>query len=501
MKTIDWFRHNLEILWTAMFFFAWAFVFLLRQLPIGGGWAALDQRTSSLILAWVSATALAMFAGGRLARRRTGEARAANPDWAVYVLSLAALTGAVLIILEFAFVRGYGFSMPVAMIRILEVNRGMQGAASSLLSGTGRLMLPAFLPALILVAWGWKSLSRTALGVFALAAAAVLVEQIMFEGGRIFLGTTFIALAVALLADLLKPANPGGASFGRKLINMILILGIYGAIVFSYSGWLFSKRSEISGETQSAAFDRFSSNIIGEKPAQEPNAAPAPAAQPDAAPPANPAPVEKTGQAEAPGAAPAPETAAAPAPSDQQSAGAEAAKVEIPDNKWPILTRLMDHPTTKFFWIYATHGISELSKVLHFDDLKQTHGFFQFPQVSQVLDRVFGTGLRVDYYNDLPSVGLYTTMIGASYIDFGWAGAVLFGIGFGFLTGYCATSAMRQDGLSFAAIAFPVLMTAALVSPIVSIVNHIWPMIVWAFAAAFIARFADKKSRTAMMPA
>ena len=487
MKTINWFRHNLEIVWTGLFFSAWAFVFLLRQLPIGGGWAALDQQTSSLVLAWVSGTALAMYAGGRIARTRAykSPADALNPDPAILILSLAAMAGAIMIILEFAFTRGYGFSTPVAEIRILEVNRGMKGAASSLLSGTGRLMLPAFLPALVLLVWSWKSVSRTAVFAFALAAAAVLVEQVLFEGGRIFLGSTFIALGIALLADLLKPAKSGGPSFSRKLINMVLILGLYGTVVVSYSGWVFSKRTEFTGESESAAFKRFSSNIIGEKPATAPESAPAPAA---AQPSAPQAPAAQTTAAPAVAAKdPAVQTAAVPEPA------------EVPKDGRSRLQKLMDHPTTQFFWIYATHGISELSKVLHFDNLQKTHGFFQFPQVSQMLDRVFGTDFRIDYYHDLPSIGLYTTMIGASYIDFGWLGAVLFGIGFGFLTGYCATSAVRQDGLSFAAIAFPALMTVALVSPVVSIVNHVWPMIVWALAAALAARFAENKSGTSVM--
>ncbi len=483
MKTINWFRHNLEIVWTGLFFSAWAFVFLLRQLPIGGGWAALDQQTTSLVLAWVSGTALAMYVGGRIARTRAYKSPAdvLNPDPAILILSLAALAGAIMIILEFAFTRGYGFSTPVAEIRILEVNRGMKGAASSLLSGTGRLMLPAFLPALVLIVWSWKSVSRTAVFAFALAAAAVLVEQVLFEGGRIFLGSTFIALGVALFADLFRPAKRGGPSFSRKLINMVLILGLYGTIVVSYSGWVFSKRTEITGESQSAAFKRFSSNIIGEKAAPAPESAPPPAA-------AQPAPAAQTA------AAP---VAAEKDPAIKTAPAAEPATVSKDEPS--RLQKVMDHPTTQFFWLYATHGISELSKVLHFDNLQQTHGFFQFPQVSQVLDRVFGTDFRIDYYHDLPSIGLYTTMIGASFIDFGWVGAVLFGIGFGFLTGYCATSAVRQDGLSFAAIAFPALMTVALVSPVVSIVNHVWPMIVWALAAALAARFAENKSGTSVM--
>ena len=452
-------RTHPELLWMALFVSAWGFLFLLRSIPLGGEWSTLENGTVSTILLWVAAVVVGMAIGARYARaRHAKESEATLPSGhdamkglsaAILVLSLAAATGAVLVILEFAFVRGYGFSTPVANIRILEVTRGMAGADSSLLSGPGRLMLPAFLPAFLLVILFWRAAPKPVLAVFFLTVLIVLLEQILFEGGRFFLGLILLSLTIAVAADMMRIGWPPD---WKRSISQIFVIVVFGSLLVLYSAWVFGNRTSGAGETQTAAFDRFSSSLIEKAP-----------------------------------------------PKLQETPPSPAIEFQI-------------HPTVKFFWIYATHGISQLEQVLRHPNITHTYGFFQFPQLAQIADKVFRTSLRVDYYKNMPSSGFYTTMIGASIIDFGRAGSIIFALFFGVMTGYCAvlhpssnqaksTSQARSDtNITFSVISFPALMTTALVSPIVSLVNHMWPAIVWSCISVAICRLVPLVGRRNIAP-
>jgi len=123
---IELLRSRLEILAAGLFLIAWAFIFVLRALPLGGEWGYLSVDTAVFIALWVLISAFSIIAGGWIAQNRV-EVRPRSYfgiDAAVIALSLVSAIGAILIIVEFAFVRGYGFTMPVTEIRILEVSRG-----------------------------------------------------------------------------------------------------------------------------------------------------------------------------------------------------------------------------------------------------------------------------------------------------------------------------------------------------------------------------------------
>lgn len=481
---IDFVRQRFEFVAAALFVAAWVFVFGLRTLPIGGEWGPLDPQTDLFVMSWVSVVALSIIAGGWVARSRFKQISEveADPNLAVIVLSLASLIGAILIIVEFAFVRGYGFTTPVTYLRHLEVNRGVAGAPGSLLSGPGRLMLPAILPALLIIALCWQRMSTLALLVFIAAAVVFLFEQVKFEGGRWFLFSTYIALALVMLGDLLRSASKDGRIILRKVMSTAIFLCIYAAILLAYSGWVFASRYADKGESQEVAYERIAREMIEER-----------SVVPDAVD-------GKEAQvviAEEPSvASQSPNSAPNRTPYDDESADLEeaAAAAESPFGSEPglgdsqtFLERMSKHPGVSFFWLYATHGVNELNNLVLGDKFSHSLGAFQFPQLARISDRLLGTDLRVEYKVDFPNDGLYTTMIGASFVDFGFAGAVGFGALFGIFLGFWANLFGQQQGATFSSMAFPLMMTIAISSPIVSVVSHTWPAMCWAAVAYFIS--------------
>lgn len=459
-EMMDLLRSRFEYVAAALFVTAWLFIVGLRALPIGGVWGPLDPRTNWFIVLWVSFAAIAMIAGGWIARKKfksISQSRM-DPNLPVMLLSLASLIGAMLIIIEFAFVRGYGFTMPVAEIRQLELNRGIAGAAASLLSGPGRLMMPAILPAFLIAALEWRRLSKTAWLIFGFAAAIFLYEQIKFEGGRWFFFGTYFAIAFLLIGDALRKGQQDEIHIRRKSLNAFVFLSLCGVILFGYSASVFVNRSDHSGEGQVAAYERFVTVFIEERGAKTVSIP------------------KNTENASQPN-----ETAPQPNDDETSKPGEEFSRSAV--------GKLLFHPITKFFWIYATHGVNELNNLMLRDSFAHSLGAFQFSQLARISDKLLGTELRVEYKENFPNEGLYTTMIGASYVDFGFAGAIAFGVVFGVMLGFWANLFGRQSGFTFSSMAFPVMMTVAILSPIISIVNHMWPVMCWAVVAYFIAKF------------
>jgi hypothetical protein len=178
-------RRSLRAL--GMVLFVWAAVFALRAVPVGGVWHALQPTTAALLAVW-----LVLFsAGWLLAVMLSGavHANCAEPatlERKAAVLALIAATGALLVAYEFAVLRGYGFALSVAEIRLLEVDAAQDGRSASAISGIGRLLVPSLLVAWVLLGHARPGrLSKHALVVYT-ATAIVLWQQIMFEGGRFF---------------------------------------------------------------------------------------------------------------------------------------------------------------------------------------------------------------------------------------------------------------------------------------------------------------------------
>ena len=97
-------------------------------------------------------------------------------------------------------------------------------------------------------------------------------------------------------------------------------------------------------------------------------------------------------------------------------------------------------------------------------------------------------------------MGLYTTLIGSIYIDFGYFGSLLFAGVFGFMLGFTAQKGFAQQEPAFSKMAFPLLVTVAVFSPMVSIVNHMWPTLAWAMVADLLMRWGRRAVPVASVP-
>ncbi len=140
-------------------------------------------------------------------------------------------------------------------------------------------------------------------------------------------------------------------------------------------------------------------------------------------------------------------------------------------------------------WAYLTQGINELNSLLVSSTPDLAWGSMQFPQIAQALNKLTGLQLKYDELQNLPKIGTYITLYGASYVDFGYVGAFIFIGLIGWFTGKSIRLlySQRFDGLSINA---PLLITLGVFSPIVSLVVTLWPAFFW----ALFVGFALKKS-------
>jgi hypothetical protein len=130
-------------------------------------------------------------------------------------------------------------------------------------------------------------------------------------------------------------------------------------------------------------------------------------------------------------------------------------------------------------WAYVTQGFNELNVLLLSESTNKAWGLFQFAQIGMVLGKLVDSGLTFNRLENLPHVGTYFTFYGASYVDFGHFGALIF-IGLtGWLTGWSIKS-LRNGNQSGLALNAPLLITLGVFAPIVSLVTNLWPAFFWA---------------------
>lgn len=133
-------------------------------------------------------------------------------------------------------------------------------------------------------------------------------------------------------------------------------------------------------------------------------------------------------------------------------------------------------------WAYVTQGLNELNSLLVSSQPDLAWGGFQFPQITQVLNKFTSLDFKYDQIQNLPKVGTYITLYGASYIDFGHIGALMFISVVGWYTGRAIRllHSQRMNGLAINA---PLLITLGVFMPIVSLVVNLWPAFCWALLA------------------
>ena len=225
------------MIWLRFILGSWAITLVLHELDIGGQWMPVAGSTWIFILGWV-----VLFAASYLAFHQTAQATQ-KPDLnqirkianTVMILMGISASGAVLVIFDFSVLRGYGLDTSAALIRALEVDAAVKGLnSSSAISGAGRLMLPAILPAFVLLLSNPGSLSPTQKVIAGFFAIILLYEQLFFEGGRFFLA---ISAVIALITFLTRRRWMRGSmklNISAKTVLSILVGSIVMLTFFSY---------------------------------------------------------------------------------------------------------------------------------------------------------------------------------------------------------------------------------------------------------------------------
>lgn len=406
---------------------AWALVLVLHEIPIGGTWLPVAISTWVYLISWVGLFAVAFVASNitfivkpLLPAEEMAQARISLP---VIILTMTSLVGALLVVFEFVVIRGYGFTTSAAEIRVSEVTAAIQGTSvQSSISGAGRLMIPAILPALIIAVANFRFTNQPARAALAIAIPIILYEQIAFEGGRILLASTFIIVVVSYLLGAARD-NKSRRSPIRRI--PYFRFGIIAAVLLYFFIYVFIDRILERGDFFWSSYKSFSADFY-------------------------------------------------------IFVGTDTiARFEgFFGPFWFGMSML---------WLYVTQGVNELDLLLSSQNIPNSFGLYQFPQVSPIASILFGTDLSYDFFNILPNTGTYLTIFGANYLDFGFVGAFLSALLLGALTARSVTI-FTLGKLSGLAICGPIFFAVALFSPVISAVTTVWPAIAWAFAAAILIK-------------
>ncbi len=142
-------------------------------------------------------------------------------------------------------------------------------------------------------------------------------------------------------------------------------------------------------------------------------------------------------------------------------------------------------------WIYLTQGLNEFDQVLLIDHFSHAQGLYQFPHFGQIVQIVSGLEWRYDLAANLPTLGTYLTMPGASYVDFGIIGMFVTALVLGAATSICLKAFINHNRSGFA-LCGPVLITIAIFSPVVSLLTTLWPAFIWAFVGSRLVAMFER---------
>ena len=366
----------------------------------------------------------------------------------VLVMSGLAIFGVAIMFYEFMVVRGYPLFGEVRELRIIEVNRSLDGHVGSWVGAVGRLLMTALVVALMISAYCWRKVSRWALVVTFAALVIVSLYQARFEGGRTPMFALLVATAVSYLLGLTyRWKNDKNLSFGiaiRECAIFSVGLSAYMVILLLYSGAVFTDRAKGNSKSAGEIYREYSQTLGV-------NAA---------------------------------ETWAFATRTEVGNSGiAGEVYRESGNSSIQESVQLKEELTGVQFqlamvWVYITQGPNEFDRVISHEKLNHASGRYQFPQLGQLASKLSGQDLRFNPWTELPSVGTYPTLAGGAYIDFGWWGGLLYGLIVGAVLGVGLIVLLR---LGYHPLAFvgPPLFVVALASPIVSLITNIWPAFLW----------------------
>lgn len=113
---------------------------------------------------------------------------------------------------------------------------------------------------------------------------------------------------------------------------------------------------------------------------------------------------------------------------------------------------------------YATHALSYIDQYFVQEASPLLSGAYNFPIIAKMIDFIFNGGVFTSLADHLIVAGVYLTLPGSLYLDFGYSGAILFGFTLSIVSGYLDNDRVTT---SFRKIQFlSLLSTIWILSPI-----------------------------------
>lgn len=521
---------SLVLLILSSFLVPLAMIVVWRKFTAFGVWADVSPLTWTFIAAWYVA-----FFGFMLLPTRRLAAMAPVPQsdrWVVLFSAIATL-GVCMMTYEFVVVRGYDLSLSAQEIRILQVVQANEGFVGSWLGGLGRLFYAALVPAWIVACMRWRRIRWPAILCMLLATLAVFAFQSRFEGGRAFAAALTVAALFACLAYFVDDTMAAGRLSLRSIrvrhLVPVSILGLMIVAITVYSAKVFEARGSYAGDRMTSIME-IERGRAAERDAQQLRKADealrsaaerleilrrqqqhgadatiaerqALAGRVDAAARAleEAAAAQRRLEREATTLTAVERAAAAGASPLALSYLQYADDFELDTNGMADLENFdLDRYRLAMTWIYVTQGVNEFDRVLRADDLDLAYGMYQFSQIAQILSKFAGRDLRYPLAENLPNVGTYITLPGASYVDFGLVFSMVFAglLGFVFKLGLDAIFHRTGSAFAFAA---PIIYVIVLFGPLTSLVSGFWPCFFWVAAMPLWQHIARRAGRTGLM--
>jgi hypothetical protein len=407
--------NNVNI-WLRFILGSWIATLVLHEIDIGGKWMPVDPSTWIILVGWTALYATFFAVASQIASSTPSKPRiyAVRASTIFLILISTSALGASLVIFDFSVLRGYGFNTSAALIRALETDAAMRGVtSSSAISGTGRLMLPAALPALVIFVSNPGFLNSSQKFIASIFVLIILYEQLFFEGGRFFLS---VSAVVGLICYFTRMQQARGTMKLNITSKMIVWVVFGGTILMTFFGYVFATRIAERDDFYWSAYRSFTSYF---------------------------------------------------------ALTVDQGVIDSFEGLFGIVRY-----SSSMLWLYATQGINEIDAVFALNQFGHAWGLYQFPQFGQIAQMLLGVEWRYDMVMNLPTVGTYLTMPGASYVDFGLTGMFLQGIIFGTLSGWSMFRFANGHQSGFA-LCGPILIAVALFSPVVSLFTNVWPAFVW----------------------
>lgn len=149
-------------------------------------------------------------------------------------------------------------------------------------------------------------------------------------------------------------------------------------------------------------------------------------------------------------------------------------------------------------WLYITHGVHQLEILLFDPDLNYAFGMHQFSVAGQIFAKLTGLDVSYNDFEELLVPAVYTTLIGASVIDFGVFGAMVFGFILAFFT-MLGLRRLARGEITFLAMSAPALSAIVLASPVLSMAPNAWLSLLWVWLILPRGRSRARNLRTASL--